>query len=71
MGGFTAACFDEYDVVDALLREQCFKVTLVESPYVEDEEEDEEEAVWQLAPSYPVAQLHPQLPVVPLALPPF
>ena len=38
MGGVTAACFDEYDVVDALLLKQCFNVTLVESPYVEDEE---------------------------------
>ena len=35
MGGFTAACFDEYDVVDALLLKQCFNVTLVESPYVD------------------------------------
>ena len=38
MGGFTAACFDEYDVETALLLAQCFNVTLVESPYVEDEE---------------------------------
>ena len=50
MGDFTAVCFDEYGVETALLLAQCFNVTLVESPYVEDEEEDEED-VWQLAPS--------------------
>ena len=37
MGGFTAACFDEYDVETALLLAQCFNVTLVESPYVDAE----------------------------------